>query len=389
MKRFLFFTVIILYNLVCFSQDFEIPFEEDGWVYIQVSVNDSNEKLSFVFDTGASSSVIDKGTAQKLGIKSNHKQTVTGASGNETYNIALKQKLNFGKFTLKNLPLVIVDLKHLKERSGRPIDGIVGYDMISKFITQLDFNSQRLKLYSSIKSVPQLETYSKLKIRSIRPIPKVSLGFTLKNGIALKGDFLFDSGANSTLILTSPFVNKHNLRQEVGDTYYKKSSGLTSTVSEDLIGNLKSVVFNNSMFTDVPITLSNSKNGVLSRKNIAGILGAEIINRFQIVLDYDNNTMYLKPNKSIDRPFKYNYSGFTYIKKDNRFIVEDVIENSPVAKLGIVKGDELLSINDYDGKDMRIVKDMFQLKGETLALKVKKENGTVKDYKLKLERILK
>jgi len=386
MKKNFLLVVGLLYGLSLLAQDYQIPFEEDGLVFIEVSVNDHPEAFRFVFDTGASTSVINASVAKKLGMKANFQQQAGGASGVATYDVVTNQTLHVGKLGLTVPNLVMVDLSHLEERSGGAIDGIVGYDLITKFITYLDFDAKVINLYSNTKEVKDLASFTKISIDKYASIPRVSLQFTLKNGTVLDGEFLFDSGANSNLILNTPFVKKHNLETQIGKTYGRKHAGLTST-GRSSIGYVQDVTFGNTTFEDIPISLSNATAGVLSGERFAGILGAGIINRFHVVLDYKNDFLYLKPNNQIDKPFRHNFSGFSFVKKDGKVLIDDVTPNSQAATLGLEVGDELLALDSYTGKNTKLIREMLQKEGK-ITLRIKKESGEVQKHILPLVRLI-
>ncbi|RZK21915.1 MAG: hypothetical protein EOO43_10260 [Flavobacterium sp.] len=76
-----------------------------------------------------------------------------------------------------------------------------------------------------------------------------------------------------------------------------------------------------------------------------GNLGAEFLRRFNITYDYQQNSIYLKPNNHYKEPFEYDMSGIeTYVEND-RYFIGRIEAGSPAAKAGIVENDELLSLN--------------------------------------------
>ncbi|AXT19134.1 hypothetical protein D7030_14080 [Flavobacteriaceae bacterium AU392] len=303
------FTVIVFLfsQAFIFSQDCEIPFEEDGWIILEVTVNDSSEKLRFVFDTGFGSPAIDKSIADKLGIKPKYIMPNMGVSGAAVFGVASKQKINFEDFSLKRLDFTIADLSHIKlSPDDEPIQGILGYSLISKFVTQIDFKSRSIKLYEKIKDINDLNTYTKHHIGFDRTSPVIPVKFTLERGKEISGNFIFDTGNIGTLDLSSPFVDKHNLVEEIKEIRVGSSLGFTGHESKILRGKVKSINFNNIVFDDVTITLSRAKKGVLSQNITDGLLGVDILYKFHIILDYKNNAIYLKPKASINQPVKLN-----------------------------------------------------------------------------------
>ena len=115
--------------------------------------------------------------------------------------------------------------------------------------------------------------------------------------------------------------------------------------------------------------------------NRIGSVGGEILRRFNVIFDYQNNKMYLKKNKYYKDKFKYNTTGITIhhtgmqwykeeislqgirVEKDNSYkmlgatelkynfkllpIYEilNIRENSPAEKSGLKVGDVILNIN--------------------------------------------
>jgi len=295
--RKIFFPFLILLPLFLNGQIATIPFIEEGLVFIKVKINDHTKPLHFVFDTGASAAVLDETIAKDLGINSSYSSNIQGASGAQNYKIANGQKITIGALELTT-NLVLVDLQALDNRSDIPIDGIIGYDILQQFVTALDFEKDEILLYKSTTEIDHLADFSNYKITLHGPIPQVELNITLKNGKQLKGNFLFDSGANLTILFNTPFARKHELATKIDKTYTYKSQGLTST-SGNIGGTVAVVDFFDFSFDEIPISLSQATAGVTSSSGYAGILGADIINRFNMVLDYKNKRFYFKTNASI------------------------------------------------------------------------------------------
>lgn len=88
----LFLSLIISIHLN--AQIAEIPFElKNGLILLDVNVNDNTEANTFIFDTGATSDLLDSTSADKLGLEANYKHDVSGAGGTKSYDIILNQKL--------------------------------------------------------------------------------------------------------------------------------------------------------------------------------------------------------------------------------------------------------------------------------------------------------
>ena len=61
------------------AQDVTLPFELYENKYILIKLPTEKDSLTFYFDTGATTTLLDKETAGKFGLKANYQQKVSGA----------------------------------------------------------------------------------------------------------------------------------------------------------------------------------------------------------------------------------------------------------------------------------------------------------------------
>ncbi len=77
-------------------------------------------------------------------------------------------------------------------------------------------------------------------------------------------------------------------------------------------------------------------------------MGNVILQRFNIIIDYVREEVYLKPNKYFTEAFKFDRSGMSVIvtgEQLNKYIVLNVIKDSPAGEVDIRKGDEIRVLN--------------------------------------------
>lgn len=386
MKYYLFFSIAIIYSTI-YGQVTSIPFTKDGLIYISVNTPEKDTPLTFVFDTGASTAVMDKTTANHLGITADTKQYATGASGSQEYEIAINRTLTIANVAFDRLNLVLVDLQELTNRSGVQIDGIIGYDVISRYITQFDFANKELHLYNKVEDIKDTTEYTAHKIHMGSAIPMVTIDCSFKDGTQVSGDFLFDSGANLGILFNTPFAKEHQLADKFDKSINISSRGLTAT-STSTVGMIEKVSLLGNTFTNVPVSLSESTQGVSSQKGFAGILGADIINRFDMILDYKKKKLYLKPNQYYKDIFDVPLVGFSIKKSDQKIVIGDVIQDTEAAQKGIQSGDEILSINGVIHTTLKPYRDLLKKEGQTIQLVLKKASGKKETIQLKLESLL-
>jgi hypothetical protein len=365
-----------------------IPFVQDELMYIKVKINDHDESLNFVFDTGASTVVLDENVAKKIGVKANYQQPAEGAAGTEMYNIALSQQFQIGDVILRDAHTVLVDLKRLSKKGNHQIDGIIGYNIMKQYVTQIDYDQNVIKLYDNVSEIKGKEEYTAVETTfDYSQIPQVNLEFTLDNKQKFKGNFLFDSGANMTFLLNTPFVKEKNIESLLEKTIENKAESLT-TSSKFKIGKIASLRWGDFTFGEMPIDLSNSKAGVMASKEYTGILGIKIIKRFNSILDYKNKKIYLKPNNTFKNAFEFPRSGISLAQEADMIKVSNVVTAAEAYEKGIREGDQLLEINDISASDVRACRKMLKQKDETVKLKLKGEKGDVKTVTILLKRLI-
>lgn len=168
------------------AQVAEIPFElRNSIILLEANINDNSTASRFLFDTGATSDLLDSSTATNLGLEANYNQKVAGAGGTKTYDIILSQKLTLdGKIEIDDTHLVLSDLSIPKERLERDFDGIIGYSLLKKYITKKDYENHKIVLYETIKNA---DTKVPFKFGNGIPIPQFDVIITLRNGESFTG----------------------------------------------------------------------------------------------------------------------------------------------------------------------------------------------------------
>jgi hypothetical protein len=109
-------------------------------------------KGRFILDTGASNTCVsfDKIEFFKLvSEESEIKAAGAGATNMETL-ISTKNRIEIGKWKKKKLKIVLFDLVHVNEaltsHNARPVDGIIGADVLGRAKAVIDYGKNRLYL---------------------------------------------------------------------------------------------------------------------------------------------------------------------------------------------------------------------------------------------------
>jgi hypothetical protein len=108
----------------------------------------------FIFDTGAGNSVISSEAARELKLNRIGGVTALGIGGPVESPMYRLDSMKLGPLTLEKPVAIDLDLEFLTAPLGRPIAGVVGYDVISRCIFELDLAAPRFALHDPAASKP-------------------------------------------------------------------------------------------------------------------------------------------------------------------------------------------------------------------------------------------
>ena len=391
MKNFLKILIlcISLHNLN--AQIARIPFElVDDLMYVKVKINDNAKENVFVFDTGATADLLDSSIAKELGLKPNYKQNTTGAGGTKSYDVILSQKLSLNNsISVDNTHLVLSDLSRIIRRSGKKFDGIIGYSLLKDHVTKIDYDSNEILVYNKIQDLTT-DGYESISFEFGNgiPIPQFDINITLRNSETFKGKVFFDSGAGLTILMNSPFAESNEISNKVKKRLISKSENLHGESTSEKIA-IKSMNIGGYRLSEMPINIAHDKNGVSSYEDYLGILGGAVISKFNVILDYNTSTLYLKPNKNFTKPFDFPMSGISLIKtEDGKIVIDRVEKTSTAFKNGIRKGDQILSVNNDSSGNIQNYRAYLKQENSSVNLVYSSSKGKQKTTTIKLERLL-
>ena len=364
----------------------EIPFVLNAnHIHIPVSIGDA-KPLNFILDTGAGGPVVDTEVAKKLGLELVGKIQARGAGeGTQEANLVSLSSIRFGDLVIDSVSGATIGLSHLNKYEGMPVEGILGYDIFSRFVVKIDYESQKLTLYepSSFKYQGKGEVLP-ITLENNHP----HIGATVDG--QYEGTFVIDCGARSSLALHTPFVEKHDLLAKTGkkiDVFAGvgvggKVMGKVTRVKSLQVGGFK---------IPAPLTsLASAQAGAFASERIDGNIGGGILKRFTVIFDYSNSLMILEPNANFDYQDNLDMAGLWLTKDNDITRVDFVIEDSPAAKVGLREGDVVVKMNGKYTKDL-LLRDMRDAlmagEGKKVSLTISSE-GKEKSIELVLEKLI-
>jgi hypothetical protein len=278
-----------------------IPLEIDNNIILmKVSVNGSRP-LKFIFDTGASHSVISSQRAAELGLKTEGEFSgvATGGAIKGSYTTGVSLKVPGAEVLnqlIASLPFPTVP--------GFEFDGVIGYDFIKEFVIEIDYLKKTMSLYDP----PTFRYRGTGEIIPMlvdgRRIPFVNTTIIFEKGPPVEASLEVDTGADRTIIFSSPSVAKHGLVARITETTQGAGRGAGGE-QKILVGKIKAARLGKFLFSNPPVGLVLNNDG----KEGDGVIGGEIFRRFKLILDYSRQRMILEPNRSFNEPYQFESGG--------------------------------------------------------------------------------
>lgn len=327
-----------------------LPFEyASRHVWLKVSVNGA-PPADFLFDTGASITVLDSAYAARLGIATvGHQQGVgAGAVGNASFATVRTLRVtapDSDGVELADVKVAVLGLKgFLEPYFWRDIAGVVGFDFIQRFVDQIDYDHRVLTLED-----PKDYHYTghgtaiPMTLAGSTPVVKLTLDGSIE------GLYRVDVGSSSTVDLHTPFVKQHRLFETAGAKVEITGGGFGGTFLSTARRMAKLEIGPYGWAHPI-VALSSATGGAFTSEDYAGNIGNQILQRFTCTLDYERRVLYLEPGARYAEPDEFPRSGAQLARFGDRVVVYAVLADSPAERAGLREQDEVVAI---DGKPAR------------------------------------
>jgi Aspartyl protease len=319
----------------------------DNHILLPVRIN-GGEPMNFVLDSGAGATVIlESRQTRSLGLKSSGEITVSGVGSgpDPTAHIVRDITLELGSLRVEQQPVIYLPLASVpffQTLDDVYFDGVIGASFFTRFQVAIDYDRQLLTFTepSGEEVVPEEgEGWHALPLEIVGGVPYLTAQVANDLGAPVEVKLLADTGARGTVSLTP---TTHDELPPPREYFPSMGQGLSGDVPAQ-VSLSRSFVLGPYQFATLPVSYEIA--GGESENDSNGLLGNEILSRFNIVFDYPNTQMLLRPNERFADPIPLDRSGLQLRPHLRGAIVRRIAMDSGAANSSLELGDIITSFN--------------------------------------------
>jgi len=322
------------------------------------------DTLQFIFDTGSSGISLDSSTAAYLGLKPVYSgYAIRGVGGIRKVPFVNGRSLQLGSIRADSLDFHVNDYSVLTSVYGVRIDGIIGYSLLSRYVIRIDQELQQMDWFAAGANVYPRRGY-RMKLEMDKLPSHAAYVQDLRGE---QSRFLIDLGAGLNLLFSRRYVQSSGLLDNTRKRWIKSGEGIGGRIEMELT-TMRQLRIGPYRFRQVPINIFDDDFNVTNYPDWAGLIGNDLLRRFQVVLNYPAKEMHLLPNRFFSDPFDYSYSGLELYLVANKIRVGYLAPGSPAATAGLELGDEVVAVNKNFSGILTEYKFQLQKAGERVRI---------------------
>ncbi len=360
----------------------QLPFEYRGrHVWVRGSI-DGGPPADFIFDTGASMTVLDSAYAARIGLKPEGAMEGQGASASGNVSFARLKTLRLESpagdgIELQDVKVGVLSINAvLAPFFWRDCAGIIGFNVLGRFVDRIDYDARTLTFYE-----PRTFAYAgrgaRVPFRLAGSIPAVSMTVDGR----YTGEFRIDVGSSSTVDLHTPFVKQHGLLAKAKRRAEVMGGGFGGTFTSTLT-RMGSLTLGPYTWKGALVSLQSGGTGMLASADYAGNVGNQILDRFTLTIDYERRVLWLEPGKGVGRRDAFSRLGAQLVLIDGAVRVGQLLPGSPAEKAGLRDRDEVVTIDGRPALDYGpdAINRMFEERraGTRTVFEVRRDGALVK-----------
>lgn len=339
-----------------------IPIEVNNNLVVVPVILNETLPLKFIIDTGVRTAILTQKTfADIIGLPYTRKYTITGPGATKlveayiTTNVTLRLPGVVGR---GHAMLVLAeDYLELRNYLGTDVHGVLGYELFSRFIVDIDYERKLMTLRAPEKFKKRSKFHTlPMTVEDTKPYIKTHI--TLKDGKKVNVKLLVDSGASHGLMLDPNSDPAIHVPENTVSSIIGRGLGGEITGKVGRLQSLELGTYN----VEIPLANFPDPNSYIDTLKMSsvfrnGSLGGEMLSRFHVIFNFPKEELYIKKNAYFKKKFHYNLSGVIVKAKGSRlniFEIQEVREKSPSDVCGLLPGDIILRLNGMETQELNL-----------------------------------
>ena len=333
----------------------ELPLEVLASRHIYTEGKVAGRPTPILIDSGAGLSVLSRAFATAAGLKAEGRIAVSGAGGKTTGQVVSGLTFELGGMKLRGVVALVLDLRAIERRLGRKIPVIVGRGLFENAVVEIDYDSETLTChppdtfrYTGEGHAARLRTHGqglKLVECQVEDLPPAW--------------FQLDTGSGNTLDIFAAYTEKHDLLSK-RTPQSKRLDGGVGGFAAAPVASLRTFRFADYPLGNMPTSFPNPKSGTFATRRFAGNLGAGVLSRFHVWIDFGRDQIHVEPGANIDAEFSRDRLGMHTTADGEELEVVYLSPGSPAEAAGLEKGTRLVGINEHRPKSAKALRDLLR-----------------------------
>ena len=339
-----------------------------GVMLVRALVNSIPDTLNFILDTGSGGISLDSSTCVEFDIKHVPSgRTINGLAGIREVDFSRNNTLKLPALNVNNLDFYVNDYSILTSVYGEKIDGIIGYSFFSRYIVKINQDSMQIEVFTPGEIRYPYHGY--LMHPAFTTLPVTPL--YISDSHTFLENFYFDTGAGLCFLLNKEFITDSSFLKKSRKPVVTQAQGLGGRKRMELTV-IKQVKLGPYVFRKVPTYILDDEFNVTSYPYLAGLIGNDILRRFNVILNYQKREIHLQPNSHYGDPFDYSYTGISLYSVNGKIIIDEIIPNSPADKAGLKRDDIILGIDKNFTNNLTQYNNILQVSNEKMFILIRR-----------------
>ena len=354
-----------------------------GVILLKAQFANYPDTLNFILDTGSGGISLDSTTVEYFKITPTPSDmTILGIAGVRKVSFIYNQKLRLPGLTMDSLNFHINNYDILTSVYGEKIDGIIGYSVLNRYIFWINYDSLKVSIFKNGRmKYPRGGWLYEPVLRTL-PVQAARI----RDAVTINSRFLFDIGAGLCMMLNKDFIEDSNFLDKKRVLYAKEAEGVGGKIDMHMTV-IKEMRMGPYRFRNIPVFVFDDTFNLTSYPYLSGIIGNDILRRFNVILNYSKKEFYFMPNSHYLEGFDYAYSGIELYMIDGKIVLGDVAKGSPAETAGLQEGDIVIGINNVVGQNIQVFKTALQATGEKIKMIISRD-GDLHEFTFKIKSIL-